>query len=147
MRTRQDWRDLWQKTHHLQYTIDDFGQLADRLRQAGVAAHFTAGGHFPSIRPAEVLELIPALDSIVCFEGEYTLLELLQRLSFPAEWREILGLAYRREGQIEINPPRPLIADLDKLPRLVRDEPRVLSHGVRTASMLASRGCLYDCAF
>ena len=130
-----------------QYTIDDFIQLADRLRQAGVCAHFTAGGHFPSIRPVEVLGLIPALDSIVCFEGEYTLLELLQRLSFPAEWGEILGLAYRWHGQVQINPPRPLITDLNKLPRLVRNEPRVLSHGVRTASMLASRGCLYDCTF
>lgn len=130
-----------------QYTIDDFNQLADRLRQAGVRAHFTAGGHFPSIRPAEVLQLIPALDSIVCFEGEFTLLELLRRLSSPAEWGEILGLAYRLNGQVQINPPRALIPDLNKLPRLVRDEPRLLSHGVRTASMLASRGCLYDCAF
>ena len=130
-----------------QYTIDDFKQLADRLRAAGIGAHFTAGGHFPSIRPAEVLQLIPELDSIVRFEGEYTLLELLQRLSFPAEWEDILGLAYRVNGQIQINPPRPLITDLDQLPRLVRDEARVLSQGIRTASMLASRGCLYDCAF
>lgn len=130
-----------------QYSIDDFNQLAERLRQAGVRAHFTAGGHFPSIRPAEVLQLIPALDSVVCFEGEYTLLELLRRLSSPAEWGEIAGLAYRMDGQVNINPPRALIPDLNKLPRLVRNEPRVLSHGVRTASMLASRGCLYDCAF
>lgn len=130
-----------------QYTIDDFNRLADRLRQAGVRVHFTAGGHFPSIRPGEVLQLIPALDSVVCFEGEYTLLELLRRLSSPAEWKKILGLAFRWNGEVRINSPRPLITNLDTLPGLVRSEPRVLSHGVRTASMLASRGCLYDCAF
>jgi len=130
-----------------QYTIEEFTNLANRLRQAGVTAHFTAGGHFPSIQPGQVLELIPALDSIVRYEGEFTLLELLRRLNSPEEWGEILGLAYRSNGQVLINPPRPLINDLDQLPNLVRGEPPVLSHGVRTASMLASRGCLYNCAF
>lgn len=130
-----------------QYTIDDFKHLADRLRRAGVSSHFTAGGHFPSIRPEDVLRLMPALDSIVRFEGEYTLLELLERLSRPAEWGDILGLVYRNNGQVQTNPPRPLIEDLDELPGFVRGEPRELSRGVRTASMLASRGCLYDCAF
>lgn len=130
-----------------QYTVQDFNDLATRLRQAGVTAHFTAGGHFPSIRPEQVMDLIPALDSIVRFEGEYTLLELLKRLASPGEWGEVLGLAYRTLGHVRINPPRPLIADLDKLPRLLRGEPHELSRGVRTASMLASRGCLYDCSF
>jgi radical SAM superfamily enzyme YgiQ (UPF0313 family) len=130
-----------------QYTIEDFNRLAARLRQAGVRAHFTAGGHFPSIRPEQAMELVPDLDSVVRFEGEYTLLELLQRLSTPAEWGAIQGLAYRRDGQVCVNPPRPLITDLDQLPRLARGEPHVLSRGVRTASMLASRGCLYNCAF
>jgi len=130
-----------------QYTIDDFNLLATRMRQAGVSAHFTAGGHFPSIRPVEVMELIPALDSIVRFEGEYTLLELLQQLSSPWRWGEILGVVYRSDGQTRVNPPRPLIRDLNQLPRPVRGAPRLLSNGVHTASMLASRGCLYDCAF
>ena len=130
-----------------QYTIDDFNQLANHLRQSGVHTHFTAGGHFPSIRPLDVLQLIPALDSIVCYEGEYTMIELLQRLSSPGEWGGISGLAFRQNGEVKINSPRPMVTDLDKLPRLVRNEPRVLTHGVRTASMLASRGCLYDCSF
>jgi radical SAM superfamily enzyme YgiQ (UPF0313 family) len=130
-----------------QYSIEDFNQLAHRLRLAGIQAHFTAGGHFPSIRPAQVMELMPDLDSVVCFEGEYTLLELLQHLSDPAAWSKILGLAYPRDGQVLVNPPRPLIANLDELPRLERGAARELSYGVRTASMLASRGCLYDCAF
>ncbi len=130
-----------------QYTTGDFNQLASELRQAGVQAHFTAGGHFPSIRPSEVFELMPSLDSIVRFEGEYTLLELLGGLSRPEEWDKILGLAYRKDGEIHLNPPRPLITDLDALPRLKRGSPRQLSHNIRTVSMLASRGCLYDCAF
>jgi anaerobic magnesium-protoporphyrin IX monomethyl ester cyclase len=130
-----------------QYTIQDFNQLGDQLRQAGVEAHFTAGGHFPSIRPEQVMDLIPSLDSIVRFEGEYTLLELIKHITSRKAWSEILGLAYRGNGQVLINPPRPLIADLDKLPRLLRGDPHTLSRNVRTASMLASRGCLYDCVF
>jgi hypothetical protein len=43
--------------------------------------------------------------------------------------------------------PRPLIADLNELPWIHRDAPRSSSTGIRTASMLASRGCLFNCSF
>ena len=57
-----------------QFSIETFSSLMRYLRANGVSAHFTAGGHFPSLRPSETLELIPELDSIVRFEGEETLL-------------------------------------------------------------------------
>ena len=42
-------------------------QVIAALRQAGVTAHITMGGHYPSFDYAEVLERIPELDSIVRF--------------------------------------------------------------------------------
>src|SRR5689334_23535453 len=40
------------------------------LREAGVTAHFTMGGHYASFEPTEILRRIPGLDSVVRFEGE-----------------------------------------------------------------------------
>ena len=39
------------------------------------------GGHFPSLSYEQTLELVPELDSIVRFEGESTLLELVDAVS------------------------------------------------------------------
>jgi len=131
-----------------QYTIDDFAALMRRLRQHGVEAHFTAGGHFPSLRPHETLKLIPELDTIVRFEGELTLLELLERLDTPEQWKSVAGLAYRNGSEVQLTAPRPLISDLDSLPFIYRDESWCLEdNGLKVAAMLASRGCLYDCSF
>ena len=130
-----------------QYSIDDFRNLMSYLRSKGVTAHFTAGGHFPSLRPREVLELCSQLDSVVRFEGEQTTIELLEKLTSPEEWHSILGLAFRCDGKSIINTPRPLIKNLDELPFLVRNKPRSAGRGILMGSMLASRGCVFNCAF
>jgi anaerobic magnesium-protoporphyrin IX monomethyl ester cyclase len=131
-----------------QYTLDDFAALAAALRQAGCKAHLTVGGHFPSLRPREVLEAIPQLDSAVRFEGELTAVELTRQVSQGGLWTSVQGLAFRGVGgRIVVNTSRPLVPDLDVLPWPARGEPQSLTRGVRVASMLASRGCLYDCSF
>ena len=130
-----------------QYSLEDFGTLMSFLRANGVQSHFTAGGHFPSLRSQETLELIPELDTVVRFEGESTLVELLQNLDKPEHWEQIQGLAFRQNSQVFQTPPRPLINDLDTLPTVYRDQTRQAGNGVQMASMLASRGCLFNCSF
>lgn len=130
-----------------QYSLDEYGKLMRYLRSSGVKAHFTAGGHYPSLRPEETLDLIPELDSIVRFEGEATLLEFLEHLDHPGLWEQIPGLAFRKGSEIILTEHRQLITDLDSLPLLFRDEPQQMGHGVKVAAMLASRGCLFNCSF
>jgi anaerobic magnesium-protoporphyrin IX monomethyl ester cyclase len=130
-----------------QFSIETFSTLMRYLRQNGVHAHFTAGGHFPSLRPTETLELIPDLDSIVRFEGEETLLELLQCLEKPECWNRVKGIAYRGICSSIETEHRPLIKNLDELPFVHRNEPTQTVGGIRIASMLASRGCLFNCSF
>lgn len=130
-----------------QYTLDEFANLMDYLRTNGVSAHFTAGGHFPSLRPEETLKLIPELDSIVRFEGEVTLHELLENLENPGVWKQIPGLAYRDNTKIIITECRPFISELDSLPLLSRDEPKQIVRDIKVAAMLSSRGCLFNCSF
>jgi anaerobic magnesium-protoporphyrin IX monomethyl ester cyclase len=130
-----------------QFTLEEFGQLMQGLRTKGVKAHFTAGGHFPSLRPELTMQLIPELDSVVRFEGELTLFELLEHLDQPQHWEQIQSLAYRKGSEIKLTQLRPLVSNLDSLPSVYRDEPQEAGLGVKMASMLASRGCLYNCSF
>jgi radical SAM superfamily enzyme YgiQ (UPF0313 family) len=130
-----------------QYTLNDFGKLTSYLRNNGIKCHFTAGGHFPSIEPQVTFEEIPELNSIVRFEGEETLYELFLNINHPDRWINIQGLAFKTDSQVIINTPRPLINDLDTLPFIFRDNFGESLDGIKTAHMLASRGCLYNCSF
>lgn len=127
--------------------LPDFADLIAFLRASGVRAHFTIGGHFPSIAWERTLAVIPGLDTVVRHEGELTLLELLRSLERPADWSRIPGLALRRRGRAMITPPRPLVADLDDLPFPVRRKGTLTSRAVGIVSLVSSRGCYYDCSF
>jgi anaerobic magnesium-protoporphyrin IX monomethyl ester cyclase len=130
-----------------QYTLHEFRPLMEALRNRGIRAHFTAGGHFPSLRPKTTFVELPELDSVVRFEGELTAQELLVNVKEREAWRQILGLAFRDGNQIVVNPPRPLVPELDRLPWPVRGGPQHTIRGMFAAPMLASRGCCYDCSF
>ena len=97
-----------------QFYVRNYGALIELLRAAGIRCHFTMGGHFPSLSYRETLEIIPELDSVVRFEGEQTLIELVDAVSTGRDWHEIPGLAYRREAQAVTTPARRLVEDLDQ---------------------------------
>jgi anaerobic magnesium-protoporphyrin IX monomethyl ester cyclase len=130
-----------------QFWVQRYEELAGYLRAGGVACHFTMGGHFPSLSYAETLELVPQLDSVVRFEGELTLLELCDRIGRRQDWRDVDGIAYRRRGELVTTPMRPLLANLDDLPRPYAsvDTRRIL--GRKVGQMIASRGCARTCSF
>jgi anaerobic magnesium-protoporphyrin IX monomethyl ester cyclase len=130
-----------------QFYIHRFNDLIEYLRRNGVSCHFTMGGHFPSLSYRETLELAPGLDSVVRFEGELTLLELVDCLSNDTAWQGIQGIAFRQGDQIVTTALRPLVDDLDCLPHPRRDfmPMETLSHTLMP--LLASRGCARTCSF
>jgi radical SAM superfamily enzyme YgiQ (UPF0313 family) len=130
-----------------QFYVRRFEALMRELREAGVAAHFTIGGHFPSLSHEHTLELLPHVDSVVRFEGELTLLALVDALGTGRDWRAIAGLAYRGENGIVSTPLRPLLGDLDELPHPDRSFEPPLLLGRRVMQILASRGCARTCSF
>jgi radical SAM superfamily enzyme YgiQ (UPF0313 family) len=127
--------------------IDEFAALARYLRKGGVRSHFTAGGYFASLNPAELFRLIPELDSIVRFEGETTFPELVQRICAAGDWRDIRSIAFRDHNGIVMTPLRPLERDIDAFPFPARRPPDDYIPGVKFATLLASRGCRYNCSF
>lgn len=131
-----------------QYMTPSFASAVGALREAGVKAHISMGGHYPSFAYEEVMRGAPGLDSIVRFDGELTLSSLLNCLSHGAEWRETAGIAFRGDdGAIHANCLREPLADLDALPWPDRDTIDYENHILSTASVLGSRGCPWDCSF
>ena len=130
-----------------QFYITRFGELIDCLRDGGIDCHFTMGGHFPSLSYKDALELVPELDSVVRFEGEATLLELVAKLSLDEDWRQIQGIAYRLDSDVVTNPLRPLIQDLDLLPPPERSFTPMSVLGMEIMPLIASRGCSRKCSF
>jgi anaerobic magnesium-protoporphyrin IX monomethyl ester cyclase len=130
-----------------QYYLPEYRDLIQKLRAAGVDAHFTMGGHYPSLCPEEVLTSVPELDSVALFEGELTIVELTAALRAGDDWRQVPGLAYLRDAEIIESRPRVLIENLDDLPLplRLREPERVL--GWPTLPLLASRGCARRCSF
>jgi anaerobic magnesium-protoporphyrin IX monomethyl ester cyclase len=127
--------------------IDEFICITDYLRRKGIKCHFTAGGHYASMRSEELFELIPWLDSIVRFEGEYTVSELVKCIKSGTDWRQIESLAYKSDGKTVFNPLRPLEKDLDKFPYPRRSPLKNYAFDKKFATIIAGRGCIYECSF
>jgi anaerobic magnesium-protoporphyrin IX monomethyl ester cyclase len=98
--------------------------------------------------------LAAGADYVLIGEGEETLAELLDYLEGRSTSPDgIQGLAFERDGQVQVNPRRPDIKDLDALPfpawELV-DIPRYRAiwqarHGYYSMNLVTSRGCPYHC--
>jgi radical SAM superfamily enzyme YgiQ (UPF0313 family) len=124
-----------------------FCGLIKYLRDNGINCHFTAGGHYASLRHEFVFQNIPELDSIIRFEGEYPLLELAKQIAEKKEWKNIDSLAFRENDKIVTNPVRPPEKDLDKLPYPLRSSLKEYAFGKKFTTILAGRGCLHNCSF
>jgi anaerobic magnesium-protoporphyrin IX monomethyl ester cyclase len=130
-----------------QHHLDRFQELIASLRGHDIACHFCAGGHYPSLRPVELMNAIPELDSVILFEGEQTFLEMVRALSANGNWKNILGIAYRENGRVTLNPLRPLETDLDQFSPPIRPPAREFCLGKKFSTLLAGRGCVNRCTF
>jgi anaerobic magnesium-protoporphyrin IX monomethyl ester cyclase len=130
-----------------QFFLPQFRNLAIYLREVGIVSHFTIGGHYPSLCHDELLASFPEIDSVVRYEGEETLIDLVDHIHAGKDWRDIHGLAYIAADEIVATEPRPLVPDLDSLPFPIRSfEPERIA-GFTTMPLLASRGCIRRCSF
>ena len=124
-----------------------------------VGAYTAAFGTHVTPMVRETLEPFPALDFVLVGEPEYTFKELIETLERRSALEDplpdlahIAGLAWRREGQVQINPARPFIPNLDELPLplhhlLPLEQYRIpLIKGPYTF-IVTSRGCTAGCIY
>lgn len=98
------------------------------------------GGYLPTLSPEMALE-ISGVACVVIGEGEFTMLDLVERIMSGNEWRNTPGIAYFCGEKIIYNQYR-RVDNLDKYPFPVRD---FAIEG--DVSIIASRGCFGTCSF
>jgi len=124
-------------------------RLAKYLREMIPNVLLVAGGHHATAEPVELLKN-SQFDIVVVGEGETTMKEIV---STPEDLGRIKGIVYKEDGKIHVNPPRPLIQNLDNIPYPARhlaslnDYSSDMFTGVRSTSILTTRGCPYECVY
>ncbi|MFA4824812.1 MAG: cobalamin-dependent protein [Methanoregula sp.] len=125
-----------------------FFELIRTIRESGYTGHLSTGGHFPTFEFAKILETQPGIDSVVRFEGEQALVELVEHLGGMREIAAVANLVYRDGDALRENPCIDRFPDLDALPFPVRNDRPQVRLGENFATLVASRGCWHaSCAY
>ncbi len=128
--------------------------LGARVKEKWPDMPVVIGGPHMSSFPDHCMER-ECFDVGVRHEGEITFPELLDAIHDRSRWPQIQGIAYRENGRLVKNEPRPPIDDLDALPfparHLLKNELYVPQpndeHGLPKFAMITARGCPYQCIF
>ena len=131
-------------------------QTISLAKQLSPRSVIVAGGSHFTLLARSILRDVPELDYIVMGEGEGSMAEFV---SLVAEGdregvKGIRGLAFSEDGEVVVNPMRPLIPDLDELPlpayHLIDVESGAYYwHGMgkRAFGISSSRGCGDRCTY
>ncbi len=120
-------------------------------------AFICAGGPYPiAVQERCLQDAGKSFDAVVTGEGEFTVLEIVERLQADKGLEGILGVVYWEDEKFIKNPPRPLITNLDSLPfparELLGDANRYIPppgtyRKKPVAVMITSRGCNRRCIY
>jgi radical SAM superfamily enzyme YgiQ (UPF0313 family) len=133
------------------FNLIDVINLLKEFKRFFPHIHLVVGGPHVNIFPKETLSL-PYVDVVVNGEGEEVFPEVAYRLLNNISLDNLKGVGYKKSGEIFLNPERAVIKDLDGLTFPDRDLPfgnyfTVINKENKTAIMLSSRGCPYQCIY
>lgn len=128
-----------------------FHEVLDLIKGLPSEVTTVVGGKQATDYVEEVMTACPNLDILVRSEGEEAVAEIAQ----GRDLKDILGISYRRNGNIVHSPNRPLgeIYHLSYPDRQLRCRPYhfnisgVAMRGEEFDLILTARGCPYDCKF
>jgi radical SAM superfamily enzyme YgiQ (UPF0313 family) len=161
LRYDREYRDVEALSDFIQREIDlvcisitwdsQFEEICDLISALPHGVTTVVGGQKATVEVEFLLERCPNIDFIVRGEGEETIRELVKGVPH----KDILGLSFRENGRCIHNENRSLPDDLDfAFPdrSLRKHDYHWIQNGVRIArftfdTVLASRGCPYDCKF
>ncbi|HEC80296.1 MAG: hypothetical protein DRH51_06030 [Candidatus Coatesbacteria bacterium] len=131
--------------------------LADDIKREFSDVLIMAGGPHASADPKRVLE-DNNIDFVIIGEGEETIKDVLRFHRGEMSISDVYGTAFRSNGDVAVNPPRPFIEDLDSIPfpawDLIDREayfnlPRllILYRHKEYMPIFTSRACPYRCIY
>jgi magnesium-protoporphyrin IX monomethyl ester (oxidative) cyclase len=156
---RQSNTDIVGITNPFTAQVDNAIKVSEIVKDTDTEIPTVVGGPHVVVRATQFLKDAKNVDIAVIGEGEYTMLDIMKYYEGKADISKIQGIAYRKGDTVTLNPKRPFIKNLDKLPfpayHLV-DMKRYLNPKriryrstkyLREISMITSRGCPFNCIF
>ncbi len=128
------------------WNIEETIKVIDMIKKINPAIRIIVGGPEVSYDVQDWMSKINNFDFIVIGEGEHTFKQLLQELEGDNHIEEIPGLAYRKEGNIILNPPQHKL-DLRELPSPYQFQEDLSHLSKRVTYIETSRGCPFSCQF
>jgi len=125
-------------------------KIAEIAKQVHPDCVTILGGCHATFWDEKALEECPQLDIIARKEGEYTLLEIVNKLRENKHINDVLGTTCRKNGKITRNADRPYIENLDELPfpaHHLLPLKHLRTQGKVVFPLATSRGCVYWCNF
>ncbi|MCB0221750.1 MAG: radical SAM protein [Chrysiogenetes bacterium] len=137
----------------LSTTSGQFPYVMDPIRWAREDLkdlHVIAGGIHPTLAPQDTMDAVP-VHAVAVGECEEAIVEYVDALQAGRDRSSIANFWVRKEnGEIARNLQRPLLEELDRLPMCdhdIFDFRHILSLTCGEASVMATRGCPFRCAY
>ncbi|GIO38534.1 B12-binding domain-containing radical SAM protein [Paenibacillus antibioticophila] len=128
------------------WNMEETIKVIEMLKKVLPDTLIVLGGPEVSYDADDWLTRIPGVDFIVMGDGEETFHHLLQEISGAKKYHFVFGAAYRKDGRVVLNPPRPK-SDLNTLPSPHRFPEDLPDLGKRIIYFETSRGCPFSCQF
>jgi len=124
-------------------------EIAKSAKALGLSV--VMGGYHATFQDKEVL-LTGLVDYVIRGEGEYTLVDLVDRLASKKPVDDVSGISFMDRETLVRTPPAPVISELDGLPLPARDllpmeRYTTMFEGRKATSLITSRGCPFNCSF
>jgi anaerobic magnesium-protoporphyrin IX monomethyl ester cyclase len=133
-------------------TVPDAIMVIELAKRINPGITTILGGVHASLMYEEMFSLTYSLDFVVRGEGEITISELLNAVVHKKDLSMVQGIVYKENSSTRVNPPRPLMDNLDGLPvawELLdwEDYSYFILPGSRLGAIDTSRGCDKECTF
>jgi len=117
-------------------------ELSELSKKLNPKCKIVWGGAHPTFFPEQTIKH-NLIDAIVIGDGEYVIFDLFNE----PDWQKVNGIAYKKNGEVIINPrQRPL--EPENMPLFNWElEPREILENLNLIPTLTSRGCPHRCTF
>lgn len=131
-------------------TLNKAKVIVDEIRRENPNAKIMIGGSHASALPEMALNEMP-IDVVARKESDNTIVELAEGKPL----KDILGISYRDNGKLKMNPDRPFIENLDTLPYPARHLVDMSKYDIHFTwegrkpggTVFSSRGCFANCIY
>ncbi|GLB60443.1 B12-binding domain-containing radical SAM protein [Cytobacillus sp. NCCP-133] len=128
------------------WNIEETIKIIKMIKKIDPSIHIVIGGPEVTYDVGEWMEKVKEFDFIVIGEGEETFKQLLTELAGGMNMEHVHGLAFRKNGEVQVNPQRNKL-DLRELPSPFRFEEDISHLSKRVTYIETSRGCPFSCQF